>query len=204
MTDGYKGAQIPSSAASEFDTMTFVITQILNRANTATLVQIKAVTNAGGVAAVGFVDVQPLVSQVDGYGQAIPHQVVHGLPYFRLQGGANAVILDPQPGDIGIAVFANRDISAVKAKKGAALPGSRRRFDMADGMYLGGLLNGVPSQYVRFTSAGIDIVSPTQIQLQAPAVKIVSDTLTHNDVNVGATHEHGGVSRGSDSTDAPH
>lgn len=203
MNNGYKGEQIPSSSASEFDATSFLVTQILNRANTATLVQIKAVTNNGGVSAVGFVDVQPLVAQLDGYGNAVPHQVVNGLPYFRMQGGANAVILDPQPGDIGVAVFASRDISAVKAKKGPALPGSRRRFDMADGVYLGGLLNGVPTQYVQFSSAGINVVSPTQIQIQAPTVKIVSTTLTHNDVNVGETHKHGGVASGTDTSAGP-
>lgn len=196
VSDGYKGAQAPSSGTSEFNAMTFLVTQILNRANTSTLVQVKAVTNSGGVAAVGYVDVQPLVTQLDGDGNAVAHGVLHRIPYFRMQGGTDAVILDPKVGDIGICIFADHDISSVKANKGAALPGSGRRFDMADGMYLGGLLNGVPTQYVRFSASGIDLVSPV-------AVNIVSPKLLHNGVNVGDDHIHGGVSPGGSNTSGP-
>lgn len=204
MTDAYKGAQSPSSAASDFDLFTFIATQILNRASTATLVQVKAVTNSGEVSAVGMVDVQPMVAQLDGYGNATPHGIVHDLPYFRLQGGANAVIMDPKVGDIGIAIFADRDISSVKAKKSAGLPGSRRRFDMADGLYVGGFLNGVPSQYIQFTAAGISVVSPTKVFIQAPDVEIQSTTLAHNGVNIGSGHKHGGVTPGGSDTGIPH
>jgi hypothetical protein len=167
---GYQGAQNPSSATSEYNTHAFVIRQILNQISTATLVQIKAVTNSGGIAPVGFVDVLPLVNQIDGGNGAMPHGVVHNIPYFRLQGGANAIILDPQVGDIGICVFADRDISAVKTAKGVANPGSKRRFDMADGLYIGGVINGTPNQYIAFSSTGISMVSPTHISMAAPTI----------------------------------
>jgi hypothetical protein len=135
-----------------------------------TLVKIVSVTNNGGVSPVGFVDVQPLVNQVDGAGNATPHGVVYNIPYFRLQGGTNAIILDPQVGDMGMCGFASRDISSVKSSKGQANPGSGRTFDWADGLYFGGLLNGTPVQYIAFSSSGIDIVSPTQIRLAAPNI----------------------------------
>ncbi len=180
MSDGYQGAQQPESDASEFNAMLFMVRQVLNRANTATLVQIKAVTNNGGLSPVGFVDVVPLVAQVDGAGNATPHGIVYNLPYHRLQGGANAIILDPQIGDIGIAVFADHDISSVKTKKAAATPGSMRRFDMADGMYLGGFLNGVPNQYVQFTGNAINIVSPGTVHVTAPNVTVDAATATIN------------------------
>ncbi|MFJ3048519.1 oxidoreductase [Herbaspirillum chlorophenolicum] len=178
---GYKGQQGPSSAASDFNLQQFMIRQVTGEMNTATIVQVLAVTNDGDLSPVGFVDVLPLVSQVDGYGNATPHGVINGVPYSRLQGGQNAVILDPVVGDLGIAVFADRDISSVKANKGAATPGSRRRNDMADGMYIGGLLNGVPSQYVQFNASGINVVSPQKITLSAPQVEIdASTSLTVN------------------------
>lgn len=169
---GYQGAQNPSSATSEYNTHAFVIRQILSQISTATLVQIKAVTNAGGISPVGFVDVLPLVNQIDGGNGAMPHGIIHNLPYFRLQGGANAIILDPQVGDIGIAVFADRDISSVKATKGVGNPGSKRRFDMSDGLYVGGVINGTPNQYIAFSSNGIDIVSPTRIRMAAPEIDL--------------------------------
>lgn len=149
-----------------------VIRRILSEVHTATVVQVVACTNAGGVSPVGFVDVLPLVAQMDGSGSPVPHGVLHQLPYMRLQGGANAVIIDPQVGDIGIALFASRDISSVKASGAASHPASKRKFDMADGMYLGGVLNGTPSQYVQFSGAGVAITSPTAITLTAPNVTI--------------------------------
>jgi phage baseplate assembly protein gpV len=174
--NGYLGQQSPYDSATEFNALSFLVNQIMNGRNVATLVQIKAVTNAGGLAPVGYVDVIPLVNQLDGYGNATPHGVVHNLPYFRMQGGANAIILDPQVGDIGIAVFADRDISSVKASKKASNPSSRRRADYADGMYIGGFLNGVPAQYVQFSAAGIKLHSPTQILLDAPDIKMTCAT----------------------------
>jgi hypothetical protein len=177
MNDAYLGTQEPASGAGEFNAMSYLVTQILNRASTSTLVQVVAVTNSGGLSPVGFVDVHPMVAQLDGNGGAVPHGVVHSLPYFRLQGGTNAVILDPQVGDIGIAIFADHDISAVKQSSKPALPGSRRRFDMADGMYMGGFLNAVPVQYVQFAAAGITVSSPTAITLDAPITTVTGDLL---------------------------
>lgn len=167
---GFKGVQDQTSGSSEYNAQAFVIRQILNQISTSTLVKVVAVSNKDGVAPVGYVDVQPLVNQLDGAQNAIPHGPVHHLPYLRLQGGRNAVILDPQVGDIGICIFADRDISSVKATAAQANPGSRRRFSMADGLYLGGVLNGVPTQYVAISESGIDIRSPTKITLSAPDI----------------------------------
>lgn len=210
-SNGYAGARDPSSSTSQFNALSFLVNQILNARNIATLVQIKAVTNSGGLSPVGFVDVVPLVSQLDGHKNAVPHGIVHNIPYFRLQGGTSAIILDPQVGDIGLAVFADRDISAVKASRAAANPGSGRRSDKADGLYVGGFLNGTPAQYVQFSAGGIAMVSPTAINLTAPtvalnagtSVAINSPSFTHNGKNVGSTHTHGGVVPGGGTSGGP-
>lgn len=209
MSSGYKGGQTPSSASSDFDAMTFLVTQILSKVGTSIPVQVKAVTNSGGVTAVGYVDVQPLVTQLDGYGNSFPHGIINDVPYFRIQGGANAVILDPKVGDIGVAVFASRDISSVKASASAirggkdpVTPGSSRRFDMSDGLYFGGFLNAAPTQYIQFSDAGVNIVSPTKVTITAPETDIIG-TLKNNGVNVGSTHVHGGVSIGGSNTSGP-
>ncbi|CAG4888016.1 Gp138 family membrane-puncturing spike protein [Paraburkholderia saeva] len=183
---GYRGAADATSGGSPFNENLFLIHSVLAMLSTAKLVRVEAVTNAGDLSPVGFVDVLPLVNQLDGEDNAVPHGVVHNIPYFRLQGGTNAVILDPQIGDIGLCIFADRDISAVKNAKEVANPGSKRRFDMADGLYLGGYLNGVPVQYIRFSAAGVDVVSPTKITLTAPLVEIdASTSLTVNSPQSG-------------------
>lgn len=172
---GIRGLASATSGSSAYNEQSFLVWQILREIAGARLVQVQAVTNAGGVSSVGFVDVLPLVNQLDGSDNAMPHGVIHNLPYFRLQGGTNAVIIDPQVGDIGIAVVEDRDISSVKANRGPANPGSKRIFDMSDGLYLGGFLNGAPSQYVRFSASGIEIVSPTQIRMAAPSIVLQAD-----------------------------
>lgn len=176
MSDAYRGALGPQSGIGDYNALVFAVTQLLTRNNHSTLVQVVNVTNAGDDSPVGFVDVKPLVAQLDGEGKAVAHGVIHHIPYMRLQGGADAVIIDPKQGDIGICIFADRDISGVKNNKGAALPGSRRQFDMSDGLYMGGFLNGTPTQYIQFNAGGITAVSPTKITCQAPTVELDATT----------------------------
>lgn len=177
-----QGQAGPTCASSEFNALSFLFSQMMGGNATATLVQVKAVTNDGGVSPVGTVDVQPMVNQTDGAGNATPHGIISGIPYFRLQGGTNAVIIDPQVGDIGVAVFASEDISVVKVTKATANPGSFRTFDWADGLYIGGFLNGTPIQYIQFIEGGgIALKSTGKITLTDGA----GSTIVMNGDNTG-------------------
>lgn len=150
-----------------------LITSILNRATFMSLVQVTGVElpDSGTNNYTGMVNVQPLVHQVDGHSNPIVHGTIYGLPYVRIQGGLNALIIDPKIGDIGLCVFANNDISKVKATKSAGLPGSARRNDWADGVYLGGLLNGIPQRYVKISDTnGIEIISTNDVKITAPTI----------------------------------
>lgn len=200
---GYTGQAQAGEGAGEYGALMFVIGQALARLSTATLVRVVSVTNNGGLSPVGFVDVQPLVNQLDGAGNAVPHAVLHQLPYFRLQGGTDAVILDPKVGDIGMAAFGSRDLSAVKASKQQANPGSWRTHDMADGLYFGGLLNGIPVQYVQFTEGGINVVSPSKVTVQAPNIELNAATqcaLNSPVIVLNGTVQQGAGSFGGTST----
>lgn len=171
------GQQRVGTSADEFNRMSFLVTQALARLQTATIVKIAACTNDGGLTPVGFVDVIPMVNQLDGQGNPTEHATIFNVPYVRIQGGTNGIIIDPQVGDLGICLFASRDISKVKNTKDRANPGSFRTYSFADGMYIGGLLNGTPEQYVQFNTAGIEIHSPTLIKLTAPDIQLISETL---------------------------
>ena len=145
--NGIPSGQLKAASTwGEFNNMAFMVQQALGKMQTAALVRIEACTNAGGLSPVGYVDVTPMVNQLDGQGNPTPHVTIYNVPYFRLQGGANGIIIDPQKGDIGVAVFASRDISQVKSTKKQGNPGSHRQYSFADGMYLGGMLNGTPTQ----------------------------------------------------------
>lgn len=207
------GQQDPTTQASEYASLAFVIQQLLQKMQTVTLVRVMSVSNDGDVSPVGTVSVQPLVNQMSGDRQPTPHGTIFNVPYFRLQGGTNAVILDPQVGDIGLCAFASRDISAVKSSKGPANPGSFRQYDWADALYFGGLLNGTPAQYVRFTEAGITVLSPTLVTIQAPTVHVQGDLTVSGEVTaVGDvtgqgtslhTHVHSAVKTGPDVSGPP-
>lgn len=156
-----------SSDASDYNATKFIIDAALAKLQTVTIAKVVAV-HGGGVAPVGSVDIRVLVNIMSGNQIAIPHGVIYGVPFVRIQGGPNAFICDPVTGDIGLIHFASRDISAVKATKGAANPGSRRSFDWADAIYVGGMLNNTPTQYLEMSSGGVLLLSPTSITLQSP------------------------------------
>lgn len=234
MTDtqqGYAGQGGLNAGAGAFNSVSFLVAQMIGRIGTMKLVKVVAVTNEGGVEAVGFVDVLPLVKQTDGLGNVTDQATVFGLPYFRIQGGVNAVIMDPKVGDIGLAVISDRDISAVKESKDAATPGSRRRFSISDGVFIGGILNGVPEQYIRFQENEIEVVARQKVTITAPQIELngavtapqgasiqgdlnmtgnldvtgnaeVSGTVTGGGIGL-TTHHHTGVQTGGGITGGP-
>ena len=159
-----------SSFGSQFNAQAAQILGILSKVSTSTLVQVVAV-NAGAKT----VDILPLVNMVDGSGNSFPYQTIYGKPYWQPQSGISAVEILPTVGDIGLAVFADRDISNVISTKQQSNPGSRRMFDMSDGLYLGAFpgLNGAITQFVKFDPAtGITITSPIAITVNAPTASV--------------------------------
>lgn len=157
------GFALPSTPYGEYNQIAFAISQALTRLNTSIPVEIISCTNSGGLSPVGFVDVKPLINQVDSEGKSIEHETIFNIPYLRYQGGVNAVIIDPAPGDNGICCFSSRDISKFKSTKKRANPNSWRQFSFSDGIYIGGILNGTPSRFIRFDNSGIEITTAENV-----------------------------------------
>lgn len=149
--EAYFGQNTAQTNTSETNTRAFAAQQMMNLISTATLCKVDSITNKGEVSAVGTMSCTPLVNMLDGIGKSFKHGSVNKIIYCRLQGGKNAVILDPKVGDIGLVVFCDRDISAVKQAKKQANPGSGRRNDFADGVWVMTVLADAPETYVRFT-----------------------------------------------------
>ncbi len=162
------------SQASEFDALQHAIDQALSRMSKAHLVVVTKVSGVSGVGPVGKVSVSPLVKMQDALGNVHEHVDVTNLSYFRMQGGADkAIIMDPKVGDIGVAIFMDRDSSAAKknnagwdgtksAKYAQAPAGSFRQHDMADGMFFGCVLGGKPKSYIQFQDDGTIVASPDE------------------------------------------
>lgn len=179
------GNQTPRSTASDYATTQFIVSQILLGMCTTQVVRVMKCTNNGDVAPVGRVDVAILVDMILENGETIPHGTVFDVPYNRLQGGAFAVIIDPKSGDLGACVFCMRDISAVKANPTAARdrtpapgapPGSGRVYEYSDALYIGGWMNGTPTQYVQLNDDGITVHSPVRVHVTAPSVDVEATT----------------------------
>lgn len=174
MINEVQGFATVNDHAGPFNAERLRILNMMSKLATCQPVEVVAVHAPVGVAPVGFVDVRPLIGQKSADDTITPHGIIPNVPYWRLQGGTNAVIIDPQEGDIGMGHFASRDLTSVKNARAAAGPGSDRMYDMSDCMYSGGVLNAAPTQYILFDNTGITVLSPTAIKVQGQSVDVIA------------------------------
>lgn len=187
-----QGQMKPNTSGSPYNSLQFIIDQAI-RHKVHTAVIVKVVRRTGQ-----YVDVLPLVTQIDGFGNAIAPTTLFHLPYMRYHAGIAAVILDPVPGDIGLAVFAQTDCSNVKqGTTEPQQPASFRGNSMSNGLYIGGFLNQTPSIFIELTQGG-------SINVTAPAgVNINGNVTVNGDVVASGisldNHVHTGDSGGTTS-----
>lgn len=166
----------PSQIAAEALRRELLIRKLLLGVRTAIPVEVVAVhPGAGSPPEIGTVDVQPLVNWVDGNGQLWSLEQVYGAPYGRIQSGSSAVVLDPTPGDIGLAVVCDRDISSVIASGGEQSgPGSARTNSISDLVYLMSIISATEvTQYLLMNSSGITMLSPQTVTIQGAQINLV-------------------------------
>lgn len=228
MTQELKGTRKTNSTTSRVNALSFLVESMIKRhVNTAIPVVVTSVASGGAGANADRVTVRALVSHVDAAGNALPMAEMFDLPYCRIQGGVAAVVTDPIPGDIGLAIFAQQDCSNVDTgAKSPVQPGSFRYFDMADGFYIGGFLNQAPAVWLELTQDGVATIhAPSKIRFESPLVEFTGryiqtgedssepSTMVNGFTNVGGsitsngvvleTHTHGGVVPGGGSTGQP-
>jgi hypothetical protein len=165
-----------NSGASEFNALSFMMEQaIKGLVNTAIPVRVDSCTKPGVGGAAGYVSATPLVQQRGADGKSLQPVSLPQLPFFRLQCGTAAVVLDPQPGDVGLAVFSQQDASNIEAGKTEPVQaGSFRCFDMSDGFYVGGFYGQTPTTYVHLDpeTGEAYIKAPTKITIDAPQIEL--------------------------------
>lgn len=212
-TKQYPGFAGLSAMGTDANVIQFLIKAAMSKMNTSLPVEVLDVKTTG-VNPVGFVDVRILVDQITADDKTHQYGRIPNVPYFRLQGGNKAVIIDPEIGDIGMACFCSRDIAAMKNARKGAPPGSRRMYDISDALYVGGFLNKTPTHYIQFTDGGILVHTPGTATVNASEIILngnttingnlaVNGTQTNNGVNTGSTHTHSGVQTGSGNTGGP-
>ena len=186
---------------TDYNQLCYLIRTMISDVNVAIPVKVTKVMASSG--SVGYVQALPLVNDMDAQGNAVDVAIIPQLPYFRLQGGKVAIITDPVVGDIGIAVFCQKDVSNVVA--GTTEPvqaGSFRKFSMSDGYYIGGFLNHAPETFLQLNQDG------TAVLTALGGVTINGDVVINGEMTakgiVYSTHVHGGISRGPSDTNEPH
>ena len=138
-------------------------------------INVVEVTAVRGVAPNLVVDVLPLVAEVksDGGGMIQGSQIFN-IPVWRLQRGNSAVIMNPVAGDIGMIAICDNDTSVVRANRKESVPGSKRTHSRSDAIYLGGILNEQPTQFIEFADGAINITTPNPVNVNCSKATIVA------------------------------
>lgn len=192
----------------------FIIQQLIS--NVHTMIPVKVISVSipeDTLSPIGRCEVQPLVQQVDGNNNVYGRGQIINVPYLRVQGGKNAVVLDPVKDDIGLCGFCERDISMVKRTGAEAAPNTRRQYSLNDAVYMFTMMGDTPEQYVHFMQNEIHIKATNKIVLDAPMVEatgqIQAQGIIKSMIDVFAnaisllTHKHGGVQSGGSDTGEP-
>jgi hypothetical protein len=172
-----------NAGTSPFNSLSFIVQQaIRQQVNTCIICKVVACSD-------GYVDVLPMVTGISGKGEAVQPTTLYKLPYMRYHAGVAAVILDPVPGDIGLAVFASKDCSNVKAgTTEPQQPASFRGNSQANGFYIGGFLNQAPSVFVELTQGGaVNITAPGGVNING-SVTVSGDVVASGKSLVNHTH----------------
>lgn len=155
-----------NSGASEFNAISYIVDQQMKGSiNTAIPVRVDSCTKPGSNGAAGYVSATPLVMQRGADGNSLLPVSMPKLPFFRMYAGTAAVVIDPQPGDVGLAIFSQQDASNLEAGKSDPVQaGSFRSYDMSDGFYVGGFLGNVPDVFCELEqSTGIKLQTPSNV-----------------------------------------
>ena len=165
-----------NSGASEYNAISFLVEQMIKgMVNTAIPVRVDSCTKPGPDGAAGYVSATPLVQQRGADGNSLMPVSLPQLPYYRVQAGTAAIVLDPQPGDIGLAVFSQQDASNVK--EGTSEPvqaGSFRVFDMSDGFFVATHYGQTPTTFIHLDpeKGEVTVKAPTKITIDAPQIEL--------------------------------
>ena len=168
----------------------YIINNLIANIHTMMPVKILSVTvPADTLAPIGRCEVLPLVQQIDGSNNVYPMGKIINVPYLRVQGGSNAIVIDPQVGDVGLCGFCERDISIVKRTGELSAPDTRRKYDINSAVYMFTMMSGTPTQYIHFKSSGIDIKTTGDLNINGLIIKADGTLITKDGVIVD-THSH--------------
>ena len=158
-----------------------------------------------------WVSVKPLVKMGTTDGQAVSRAQIARIPVMIMGGGDFVLSFPIKAGDLGWIKASDRDTSLVMQGLGEDLPNTRRLHSFEDGVFVPHrmrewVLNDEDADRAVLSSVdGLTRIALGDgiVKVTATAIELVSDTLTHNGVNIGSTHTHDDVTTGSDMSGPP-
>lgn len=189
------------TGSSEYNVLDFVIRSIVcGLVNTAIPVRVDKVERPAEGGGAGYLSATPLIKMRSAKGDALDVVSIPKLRWFRLQHGTAAIIVDPKPGDIGLAVFAQQDVSALNGGSEPIQPGSFRCYSVSDGFYFGGFWGQKPTTFIRIEDNGqVTVTAPQSVvvnsidvtvnasgstKIDSPSVTITGDTTIEKTLTV--------------------
>lgn len=174
MSGEYVQPQGAFVSGSQINVLDFLIRTIVKgMVNTAIPVRVDSIERPADGSGAGYLSATPLVKMRSASGKALDPVSIPKLRWFRLQHGTAALICDPKPGDVGLAVFAQQDVSTLTGGSDPQQPGSFRCYDMSDGFYFGGFWGQTPTTFVRIEDSGdVTITAPQTVTINTTQATI--------------------------------
>lgn len=186
------------------------------------------VISISGTAPNIVLDVMPLVMQQDPTGNPIENNALYNVPLWRHQRGNSAIIMDPVVGDIGLIAVCDKDTTLVRTSLGQSAPATNRKHSKSDAVYLGGVWNQAPTQYIEFADNSINVISPNPVNIKCtsanltapdgvlfdtPTLKVTGDIIDNStsqsstvkqlrDAHNGHTHPVSGIETGGSTVES--
>lgn len=149
-----------SAFGSDYNALDFFVRSVIrNSISTAIPVVVTGVTRNGSSGRAEYVSALPLITSTDADGNAIEPVEIPKMPFFRLQHGTAAIVCDPVVGDVGLAIFAQKDVSGNDGATEPRAPATFRTFDMSDGFYLGGFFGKKPETFIHIEQSGEIVIN---------------------------------------------
>ncbi len=180
-----KGVANYEDLTSEYNALNFIITSIIK----STVNTCYAVTVTKVDADNQKVTVKPLIAQIDADNNKIELSEIFEIPYFRYSAGRTAVKLDPVAGDIGVLIIFKSDSNNIKTGDNSQiLPNTFLNYPLYSGIYIGGMLNNDPENYIEIKDDSITINANKKIVINCQTAEINADSevnINSSKINLG-------------------
>lgn len=155
--------------------------------------------------------VQPLIMILKTDDTKVERADIASVPVFQVGAGGFVLNFNLKPGDIGWLKANDRDISLLFSNYKQTGPNTLRLHSFEDAFFIPDRMRGyniaeedAENCVLQSIDGSVKIsLGEDKIKIAAPQIELVSSSLTHNGVNIGDTHIHGGVDPGGGTSGAP-